>query len=474
MVSLEDALISTETQDQDSPSAQESQPRVGLAELDALFIYRREPQWISSVAGRLEARGWRVHCINALQAPPSFKAVTVILIGLESHDLQRYAIHGGLCCVLPSHVEGYGSTHPKPPQDSSPVQTLTPQISSPTSAHHKEIRLVNQLTQTVEQLIHTGYSLQGTHTDPRLERASREAKHILESAMRPTHQIDHQDEAHAIWSHNAIDQLCDVVASAFNADLAYGELQAQHALLMYIELHQELCNYAISTHLCREVRSQFWYQVCAFLLHMPQEPVSLDLSAQLYISGHHKRSAAVLSDSELMQSKAELISDLAALKDQVRHHEPESAQVKSLINSYRLRWEHLLIARHTAKYCNALDRLVDTLASTQWGRHEVIQILISTEESIIPLVQSGYMRGALNVYTHVITRLNEHISSLYDPQVVAGVHQMMMILQHRSESPHDEVLDIFGRIKDEVELLITTHQDQDLDEVINISSSKST
>ena len=442
-----------------------NQKRLDYIDLDVLFIYECQPTWLSGVVGRLDTRGWLVQCVQSSDDLSHVQAATMIMVGLTSANPDLYT-NGNLCCVLPAELE----------RTSEPDRS-----SSHTRSNDEEINFVNQVVKMTENLIATGYTLKGKRGDPRFERASKEIKQALKAVIEhpqnaTEYGVNDLDPTQVVWSNNTMNQVCDVISSAINAELAYGVLQPERVLMMYLELHEELCKYSISAYVINGVRSKFWYQVCRFLLCTPWDTSNLYLSDHLDIASSQGALThlKMMNEDELIVAQDHLVTELEALRATIRDEESNDPQTKKLINTYRLRWEHLLIARHTARSCRSLDQLIDTLSEDHWREHEVIQVLISTERSVAPMIQSGYMRGALSVYAHVVNRLNEHKSSLYDAQMTSSITYMNSVLLRTPDSPHSDILDIFGRVKEKIEMLIQSYRGQDLEEVIHLSSMKLT
>jgi hypothetical protein len=465
MMSIVDALVQTDPASKDRSSVLTNQKRLDYIDLDVLFIYECQPTWLSRVVSRLDARGWIVQCLQSPDDLSRVQAATMIVVGPTSANQHLY-VNGSLCCVLPTELER-----------TSEVDGSLSHIRS----HDEEVNFVNQVVKMTENLIATGYTLKGRRGDPRFERASEEIKEALkavtehpQNATEPG--VSGLDHTQVVWSNNTMNQVCDVISSAINAELAYGGLQPEHVLMMYLELHEELCKYSISAYIINGVRSNFCYHVCLFLLCTPWDTSNLYLSDHLDIASNQKAltNLKLMNEDELIIAQGHLITELEALKTTIRDDSSNDLQTKKLINTYRLRWEHLLIARHTARSCCSLDQLIDTLSEGHWREHEVIQVLISTERSVAPMVQSGYMRGALSVYAHVVNRLNEHKSSLYDAQMTSSITYMNSILLRTPDSHHSEVLDTFGRVKEKIEQLVKAYRGKDLEEVIHLSSAKLT
>ena len=460
MVSLVDALILTNSEQGDLSDSQTSRLQGAWVEPDILFVYEHAPTWIGRVINRLESRGWRV-----LLTMPGDTALPQSIITITSHSaILKTHNHDTLYCVLPDQIE------PEPKD--------TPHTSIPEP--QDETALIHKITQMVEHLISTGYILKGVQGDPRLERSIIELNSTFNSLTEKSNSIaDNHEQTHVLSSYDVMSQVCDLISYAFNAELAYGVHQPQRALIMYIELHQNLCNYLISSYLSSSLQSQFWYNVCVYILTSPHNPSTTAppdhfemINAEKHWTSRGIVNNLPMTEDELIRGQTKYIQDLENFKQAIMFYDQQAPQITQLINSYRSFWEHLLIARHTAQACCTLSQLIETISEHHWGEHEVVHILVNTERSIAPVVQSGYLGGALSIYAHVIDQLVKNLHALYDPQMIASLVLMDALLKRNPSSSQQGVIDIFEQVKSEIERLIKAYQGQDLEDLLEVSQTK--
>ena len=462
MVSLADARILSGSEQNGQSNAQTSRPQSDLVETDVLFVYEHDSKWISRVINRLKTRGWLVEL--ATPGDHSLPRAITTVVSTSNSAMLKTNNHDTLYCILPDQLK------------------LEPNVNTHTS--HSNVQydtlLVNKITRMVEHLISTGYILRGIHEDPRLERVVIDLKSTLHALIKTSESnANNMENTHVLNSYDVISQVCDIISGVFDAEIAYGEHQPKHALIMYIELHQDLCNYVISTYISSNFRSQFWYDVCVFLLtslHKSPDLVPSDHSGIINLgqpwATRNITSEISMTEDELIQAQKKYIQDLEDFKQAIMFYDQQAPQITQLINNYRSCWENLLIARHTAQACSTLSHLIDTISELHWGEHEVVHILVNTERSVAPVIQSGYIRGALSIYDHVIDQLVQNLHALYDPQMMASLALMDALLKRIPNSSHHDICDIFGQVKSEVERLIRAYQGQDLEHLLSLSQSK--
>ena len=466
MTSLVDAPTRADTETNDTSPMQTDQPRLGTNEVDVLIIYEDEPLWLPSALSRLNTRGWHVQCLQASQSFSDICALTIVIIGATSVNPSLYN-HGQICCVLPDL--------PNLPNLPDFMMSNTTTDHSYADPNSKGMLGVHQVVQTIEQLITTGYTLKGAKVDPRFKRTHQEIQESLKNIIRQTQVTDSEVcDNLEVWSYSVMNQISDVISSAVYADLAYGELNTEHVLLMYIDLHRELCKYITDLCTVGDIRSTLWHHTCLVLLTAPHEPYALDLAgpSNVNFGGVSEPHPLLMSKDEIIASQSLLETKLIDLHLMVTEHQYDRNEVQHLINAYRLRWEHVLVARHTAQSCCSLNLLIDTLSDDDLSAHDIIQIFISAARLVAPMTQSGHLRGALGVYTHAIERLYQQTNSIHDSHLAESITYLRSILLDQSTPTHSEVIDIFDEIKLNVEHLVKTYHGQDLEEIIHLSTSK--